>query len=186
MKTRFTHTAEQWLPYPVEPVFAFFANPENLPRLMPTWQKARIEEASFRPPPPHPAPEKRIRGIAAGVGTHIILSFRPIPFSPIRVPWEAEITEFAWNDHFADQILRGPFPTWNHRHQLTPETRSEVPGTLIRDTVDYTLYGGTLGSALQPLFAVQIASIFRYRQKKTAQLLPLMLASLQVASRDPT
>ena len=34
-----TFTSEQWLPYPVEPVFAFFANPENLPRLMPKWQK---------------------------------------------------------------------------------------------------------------------------------------------------
>ena len=44
--------AEQWLPYPIETVFAFFANPENLPPLMPAWQKARIEKLSIVPPPP--------------------------------------------------------------------------------------------------------------------------------------
>ena len=53
--------AEQWLPYPVELVFAFFSNPENLPRQMPTWQKARIEEATFAPPPPHPPGPTRHR-----------------------------------------------------------------------------------------------------------------------------
>ncbi len=39
---RHTFQTEQWLPFPVELVFAFFAYPENLPRLMPAWQKARI------------------------------------------------------------------------------------------------------------------------------------------------
>ena len=36
---------EQWLPYPRERVFAFFADPGNLPPLMPEWQRARVERA---------------------------------------------------------------------------------------------------------------------------------------------
>jgi hypothetical protein len=50
-------TAGQWLPYPVPFVFAFLADPHNLPGLMPAWQKARVEELKLvarRPlPPPH-------------------------------------------------------------------------------------------------------------------------------------
>src|ERR1700710_2184838 len=101
-----TYQTEQWLPYPIELVFAFFANPENLPRLMPPWQKARIEEASFVPPPPLPG-TPRPKSIAAGTGTRLPLSFRPFPYSPIRVPWEAEISDFAWNNRFCDTQLRG-------------------------------------------------------------------------------
>lgn len=170
----YTYDAEQWLPFPVELVFAFFANPENLPRLMPKWQKARIEEASFAPPPAHPSPAKRVRGIAAGAGTRLTVSFRPFPFSPIRLPWEAEITEFVWNDHFCDIQLRGPFSYWKHCHRLSAERRDGVMGTLLRDHVEYELAGGGFAAVLRPFVAFQMASTFKFRQARTAQLLPLM------------
>lgn len=180
---RHTFQAEQWLPFPVEWVFAFFANPENLPRLMPAWQKARIEEASFAPPPRRPIvsnPALRFGGIAAGVGTRMTLSFRPFPYCPLRVPWEAEIDEFAWNDHFCDTQLRGPFGFWHHCHRIHPETRTNengepVTGTLIRDEVEYEMLFGTLGDLAQRLFIEgQFRRMFDYRHQRTAQLLPLM------------
>lgn len=90
---RFHFETRQWLPYSTELVFAFFANPENLPRLLPPWQKAQLEEATFRPPPPRPESAPHYPGIAAGDGTRLTLSFRPVPFSPVRVPWEAEIQD---------------------------------------------------------------------------------------------
>ena len=164
--------AEQWLPFPVELVFAFFANPENLPRLMPTWQKARIEEASIAPPPPNP---QRLRGVAAGAGTRMTISFRPFPFSPIRVPWDAEITEFAWNDHFCDVQHRGPFAFWHHCHHVTAETRNGQPGALLRDELEYELPLGILGEIAQRIAGkAQLNYIFHYRQRRTAELLPLM------------
>ena len=129
---RHTFEAEQWLPYPIEVVFAFFANPENLPRLMPGWQKARIEEATFAPPPPRPTGVPVVRGVFAGQGTRMTISFRPFPFSPIRVPWDAEIDQFVWNDHFCDTQLRGPFAFWHHCHRVSSETRKGVAGTLLR------------------------------------------------------
>ncbi len=70
---------EQWLPYPVEQVFAFFADPQNLPRLMPAWQRARIESAALilPPPPPHPFPGSE--RIQAGSGSRMRLTIRPFP-----------------------------------------------------------------------------------------------------------
>ncbi|WP_213807242.1 SRPBCC family protein [Granulicella sp. dw_53] len=175
--------SEQWLPYPVELVFAFFANPENLPRLMPPWQRARIEEAAFAPPPPRPLapdPALRLKTIAAGAGTRMTISFRPFPYSPIRVPWEAEISEFVWNDHFCDLQLRGPFAYWHHCHRLLPKAHTNasgvtVQGTLVRDEIEYALPFGPLGVLAQRLFIVrQLHSTFSYRHHRTAELLPLM------------
>jgi ligand-binding SRPBCC domain-containing protein len=179
-----TFQSEQWLPYPVELVFAFFANPENLPRLMPPWQKARIEEAAFAAPPLRPIaadPALRFKSIAAGAGTKMTLSFKPFPYAPIRIPWEAEITEFVWNDHFCDTQLRGPFAYWKHCHSLHPETRANlqgvlIHGTLLRDQVEYTLPLGPLGLIAQKLVvARQLQSTFNYRQRRTEELIPYML-----------
>ena len=55
MRHRFRTT--QWLPYAVESVFAFFANPANLAKLHPEWQQARIDEIEL-----HPAYSKWQRG----------------------------------------------------------------------------------------------------------------------------
>jgi ligand-binding SRPBCC domain-containing protein len=177
---RHTFQSEQWLPYPVELVFAFFSNPENLPRLMPTWQKARIDIISITLPPPQPEPVPSSSGndIAAGAGTKLTLSFRPFPYSPIRLPWDAEISEFAWNDHFCDrQLRRGPFAYWKHCHHVQSETRTDntaapIIGTLLQDQVDYELPLGKVGDIANSLFvASQLRSIFAYRHARTIELL---------------
>ena len=166
---RHTFQAEQWLPFPVEEVFAFFANPQNLPRLMPTWQKARIDEASLLPPPPRPA--SVLPSVAAGAGSHVTISFRAFPLSPVRIPWEAEITEFTWNDHFCDFQLRGPFAYWKHCHSVRPETRDDRPGTLLRDEVQYEMRFGILGRLAHALGGRwQIEKMFDIRHQRTAAI----------------
>ena len=176
---RHAYHSEQWLPYPVELVFAFFANPENLPRLMPSWRKARIEEAAFVAPP-LAASSTHPRSTAAGQGTRMTLSFRPFPYSPIRVLWEAEISEFVRNDHFCDTQLRGPFAYWHHCHRVHPEARTQppgtlIPGTLLSDDIEYELPFGKLGDLAQRLFiARQLRSTFAYRQARTSALLLLL------------
>jgi ligand-binding SRPBCC domain-containing protein len=165
--------SEQWLPYPVDVVFAFFVNPENLPRLMPPWQKALIEEATFASPPAHPQPIR----IAAGSGSHITLSFRPIPYFPLRLLWEAEIDEFVWNSHFADRQLRGPFAYWHHRHVVQQETRTNITGTLLQDRIEYEAPLGPLGEVANFLITHQLRSVFAYRKLKTTELLSRPLNS---------
>jgi ligand-binding SRPBCC domain-containing protein len=168
-------SAEQWLPYPVEQVFAFFGNPDNLPPLMPGWQKARIDKSDLQAPqPPGTGAAQNLK--LAGAGTRMTLSFRPIPFSPIRATWDAEIDQFAWNDHFCDTQLRGPFAFWHHCHRVKREIRSmngtTIDGTLLRDELEYELPLGILGE-LAHWIAVrrQIQSIFAFRHKRTAELL---------------
>jgi len=178
---RHTWHSEQWLPHPVEYVFAFFANPENLPRLMPAWQKARIEEAAFAPPPPRPAASTLpLRSIAAGAGTRMTISFRPFPYAPLRVPWEAQITDFVWNDHFCDHQLRGPFAFWHHCHSVRPEPRttdsgSSITGTLLHDDIEYEIPFGQAGELARRIFiSHQLRSTFSFRHARTQELLALM------------
>jgi len=170
--------AEQWLPYPVELVFAFFSNPENLPRLMPRWQAARIEEANFRPPPPRPEGSPGYPGIAAGDDTRLTISFRPFPYSPVRVSWEAAIGHFIWNQQFCDTQLRGPFFFWHHCHKVSAAANPETgaPGTLLSDEVEFQLPLDPVSRLALPLVRRQMATMFRFRQQRTAELLALIAA----------
>lgn len=168
-----TFRSQQWLPVPLEIVFAFFANPDNLPRLMAAWQQARIEKTSIVSPPAPPGP---VSSMLAAAGSRLTLSFRPIPLSPVRLQWEAEITSFAWNHHFSDTQLRGPFARWHHTHTVTPETRpgesgASIFGTLLQDEVQYQMPFGKLGDLAAPLIAEQLRRTFDYRHRRTSQLL---------------
>jgi ligand-binding SRPBCC domain-containing protein len=161
---------EQSLPYPIETVFAFFADPSNLPRLMPAWQRARIDHATYVAPPPPPQPFPGSDRITAGTGTRINLTIRPVPFSPVRLPWDAVIEDFRWLQGFCDIQLRGPFKYWRHCHSLQPAPS----GTLLRDVVDYELPLGPLSALANTLFIRrQLAATFRFRQRRTLELLAL-------------
>lgn len=172
----------QWVPFPLELVFAFFANPSNLPHLMPPAQKARIEDVRLEPPPPRPVapdPARRFKSIAAGVGTEIIISFAPISWLPQRLGWTARIVAFEWNSYFADEQIKGPFKQFHHRHSTVAETRDGVKGTVVSDAVDYALPGGPLGALGNGIVRRQMKQMFAYRQKR----LPEILA---VAARQAT
>jgi ligand-binding SRPBCC domain-containing protein len=164
--------AEQWLPYPIETAFAFFADPANLPRLMPAWQKARIERASYVPPPAPPQPFPGSDRIQAGTGTRLTITVRLLPFVPLRAPWDAVIEDFRWLEGFCDVQERGPFAYWHHCHTLRTELRDGVAGTLLRDAVEYEPPLGALGSLANAIFIRrQLAATFRFRQRRTLELL---------------
>lgn len=168
--------AQQTLHFPVELVFAFFANPENLPRLMPPWQKARIEEASFAPPPRPPVTANPPRfGVVAGNGTRLRMTFRPVRFLPIRFPWEATIEDFRWYQGFCDVQGQGPFAYWRHCHSISPVEVHGKPGAIVTDRVEYALPLAPITHRFNALLVrPQLRSIFRYRQKRTSELLGLI------------
>ncbi len=181
-----TIQTSQWTPFPVELVFAFFANPANLPHLMPKWQQAKIESSRLIAPPARPVavdPTLRFQSPAAGVGSEMAISFRPIPGIPFRVGWLARITEFVWNSHFCDEQLKGPFAHWNHRHGITSEVRDGISGTLITDDIEYALPLGPLGSIGNAVFVRrQMLATFAYRQQRLNEILPV--AARQAARRS--
>ena len=174
----------QWVPFPVELVFAFFTNPTNLPYLMPLSLRTRIEDARIQPPPPRPVaqdPARRFKSIAAGVGSEILISFYPIPWVPRRVSWMASIIEFEWNSHFIDAQLRGPFRQFIHRHGIQAEVRNGEEGTLVTDAIDYELPFGWIGQLGAPLVRRQLKRSFAYRQKRLPEI--LAAAARQAAQR---
>ncbi len=174
----------QWVPFPVELVFAFFTNPANLPYLMPLSLRTRIEDARIQAPPPRPLaadPARRFKSVAAGVGSEILISFYPIPWVPRRVSWLAVITEFEWNSHFIDAQLRGPFTAFHHRHGIQAEVRDGEEGTLVTDAIDYELPFGVLGRLGAAFVRRHLKRSFAYRQKRLPEI--LAAASRQAAQR---
>jgi ligand-binding SRPBCC domain-containing protein len=164
---RFTFHSEQWVPHPIDLVFDFFADPANLPLLMPPAQKARIEKTQIVPPPPRPRPASILAATAAGAGSQVVLSFQPIPLLPLRIKWTSEIAAFAWDDHFCDRQIQGPFAYWNHCHRLQAVDGRGLPVTLIADEVEYELPMGALGKLAHRLFLRQIIEggfAFRHKQ----------------------
>ena len=157
---------EQWVPFPVGDVFAFFSNPENLPRIMPASSETKLI-VLHRTPPPGLTSEK-----AAGVGSTIVTSFRVFPFLPLRAQWIARITEFEWNHYFADVQEKGPFKHWHHRHEFTAEPRDGIAGTLVHDVIEYEVGFGFLGLIANALFIRrQMRSTFTQRQQVLVKLL---------------
>jgi ligand-binding SRPBCC domain-containing protein len=164
----------QWIPFPVELVFAFFANPSNLPHIMPPRLKTRIEDIRLQPPPPRPTaadPARRFKSIAAGEGSEILISFCPISWLPQRVSWMARIVEFSWNSHFVDEQVRGPFAEFRQRHGISAEIQNGIEGTLVSDVVEYALPGGIFGKLGNPILARQLKSQFDYRHKRLPEIL---------------
>ena len=163
---------EQWVPYGLSQVFDFFADPQNLPPLMPRWQAARIDRATIVAPGERGGVGRGVPGSAAGEGSRLLISFRPVPLSPVRMHWDARIAEFAWDDHFCDEQVTGPFGYWRHCHRVREETRDGVRGTTVTDAVTYAFPFGPLGDVAYLLGgALQVRSLFRYRQRQLLKLL---------------
>jgi len=164
----------QWIPYPIEEVFAFFANPNNLPLLTPEPLKMRIDELKLEQAPagPEMAGSHFARPqIAAGVGTEMKLSFQPEPYVPVRVSWVARITDFVWFSHFCDEQVRGPFAFFRHKHAVETKTRQSHPGTEVTDEVEFELPFGAIGGLGRGIVQRQMERMFRIRQERLPAIL---------------
>ena len=157
---------EQWVPARLESVFRFFADPKNLPRLMPPWMQVRIETVHIVPP------DVGASNHFAGAGSVLTASYRTTPLLPFRITSEARITGFGLNDYFEDIQGKGPFKTWHHRHAFLREVRNGVDGTVVRDEIEYDPGFGPLGGVGNSLFiAPQMRRTFDHRQKTLEEII---------------
>ena len=169
MANRFT--TSQWVPFRQEVGFAFFSNPHNLPKLMPAASDTRIDQLHIVPPHPDAASVAAHDSIVAGIGSEIQVSFRPVPWLPLRAGWLARITEFSWGSHFCDEQVRGPFAHFRHCHRTSAQMLSGVMGTLVSDQIDYALPFGPLGRMGSGLVRSQLEKTFAERQQRLVQLI---------------
>ena len=156
---------EHWVPIPLPRVFAFFADPHNLPRIMPPSQGAKILKLNLVPP--RFAEGTRPKGFErmAGAGTEIYFKFRAIPYVPIHERWTALITEFSFNEYFCDIQKQGPFKLWHHTHFFEARTEDGREGTIVGDEVEYEIGFGAVGRMLERLvFQRMMEAILEHRK----------------------
>ncbi|HEY6182718.1 MAG TPA: SRPBCC family protein [Terriglobales bacterium] len=159
---------EHWVPVDIGTVFVFFANPENLLRIMPPATEAKLIKLVLVSSPANTTGDAKE---LAGVGSEIVTSFRLFRFLPIHAKWTARITEFEWDHHFADLQIKGPFKRFYHRHELRTETRGGVEGTVVRDAIEYEAGYGLIGRLAEKFIASQLRRTFQYRQQALEKLL---------------
>ncbi len=136
---------EQWVPIPLDEVFDFFSQAQNLEKVTPPWVGFRI----LTPSP-----------ITMRPGTIIDYEVR---LHRIPMRWRSEITEWVPPFHFADVQLKGPYALWNHRHSF----RAEKEGTLVIDDVQYAVPLSWMpGAGLVERFLVEpeLRRIFAHRR----------------------
>lgn len=138
--------AEQWVPRPIDQIFAFFDRPENLQGLTPP--QLRFEILT-----PQPIEMKQGTEIDYRIKVHGL---------PLR--WKSLITEYEPGVQFVDEQLKGPYKVWHHTHRFDPLDE----GTLIQDRVHFRVPGGAL--AFKLFVKPDLHRIFAYRAEKTVEL----------------
>ncbi len=146
--TVFELKKEIWLPSPREEVFSFFSQAKNLERITPTWLQFRILT---------PLPIE----MQAGALIDYRIRLRGLPMR-----WRTEITAWEPPRRFVDAQVRGPYRQWIHEHTF----EEKDGGTLARDHVRYSVWGGSL---IRKLFVESdVERIFKYRQERMKKLFP--------------
>ena len=148
MKTYHLKT-EQIIEKPQDELFSFFSDAHNLAKITPPWLHFHV----LTLPP-----------IEMNVGT--LIDYR-LKLRGIPIRWQSEIIAWDPPHSFVDEQRRGPYRRWIHTHTFVPNP----DGTLVRDEVEYAVFGGWL---IQKFFvAPDIAKIFAYRSEKLRELLAL-------------
>ena len=163
--------SEQWVPSPVERVFAFFADPHNLPRIMPPALGTKLVKLNLVPPrfPAGKVPPGTLR--MAGAGTEMTVAFRVIPYLPVHERWIVQRYRVRAERIFSHVQNQGPFRRWEHTHSFEPLMHGGHEGTLIRDQVDYEVGFGVVGRALETgVFQQMFRSTFNYRKRAIEEI----------------
>jgi len=137
---------EQHLKCDSETAWKFFSSPHNLSEITP-------ENMNF-------VVLSEIKDEPIFEGMEIDYTVSPVLGIPVK--WKTIITQVEEGKSFTDFQKKGPYRYWNHFHEFTPDEN----GVLMKDTVDYELPFGILGSIAHRLFVKEkLRSIFDFRYR---------------------
>lgn len=140
--------SEQCVGRPVDEVFAFFSDANNLEAITP-------RQLNFHILTPGP--------IRLEAGARIDYQ---LTLYGISLKWATLIESWEPPNQFVDVQLRGPYRVWRHTHRFV----SEGAGTRIVDDVEYELPLGPLGRLVDVLWTRrEVARIFSYRSEVIAR-----------------
>jgi uncharacterized protein (TIGR01777 family) len=149
-QSTFVFYAEQFIPHPIEKVFAFFSDAQNLGKITPSFLNFKIEKTTS---------EK----IEKNTQISYSLQVHGVP-----IHWLTDITEWQPPYSFVDNQLKGPYSLWYHHHRF-----DEVEGgTLMMDWIRYRLPLGKVGQWVGlAKIKSDVSEIFQYRRKVISGLI---------------
>ena len=140
---------EQWVPQPIDQVFEFFSNPNNLETLTPDFLHFKIVKIS------HPK-------IREGTVLDYQLKLHGVP-----ICWQSKINDWVPGKRFSDLQTRGPYAFWHHTHEFY-EARG---GTVIRDNIVYKLPGWVPGDVFAHAYVKKdLEKLFMFRREQIEKL----------------
>ncbi len=134
----------QFIPRPLDEVWAFFSRPENLNAITP-------EDMSFE-----------VLSDIAGVEMYegMIIAYNIRPLFGIKMNWVTEIKHIRPGRFFIDEQRFGPYAFWHHQHHF----EEKPDGVLMRDLLHYKVPFGPIGDLANAIFVEpKIEEIFRFR-----------------------
>lgn len=135
---------EQQLNCDIETAWQFFSSPFNLTKITPK-DMGFIVTSDLADEP---------------IYEGMIIEYKVSPLLKIPMKWRTKITQVEHNKSFADFQQNGPYKYWNHFHEFIPNEK----GVLMKDTVDYELPLGILGSIAHVMVVKsKLNHIFNYR-----------------------
>lgn len=134
---------------PIEVVWEFFSNPNNLAVMTPPALGFRFAE---------PPPEEMFPGL--------VTKFSMSPFFGVRFRWENEIKDIIKGEQFVDIQRKGPFGHWKHTHYF----REIGSGVELGDRLEYALPFGKFGETAKPIIDLQLKKMFGYRNAELDKL----------------
>ena len=145
----YKYTHETVVESDIKSTFDWFEHEGSFRRLMPPWEVAEEVRADD----------------SLEVGSQRVFRF-PAPGAPfLKMTWVAEHTAYDPPNHFADKMVKGPFWSWNHNHDLI-----ENDGvTTVRDEVTYQVPFGPLGNLADTIMGgwlvkSRISKMFKARE----------------------
>lgn len=135
---------EQQLNCDIDTAWQFFSSPFNLAKITPK-DMGFIVTSDL-------ADEPIYKGM--------IIEYKVSPLLKIPMKWKTKITQVEQNKSFTDFQQKGPYKYWNHFHEFIPNEK----GVLMKDTIDYELPLGILGSIAHVMVVKsKLNHIFNYR-----------------------
>lgn len=134
----------------IETAWEFFSSPHNLSQLTPKELQLTV-----------------LGNLPEGLHKGMIIDYKLYAFPGIPVKWRTKITQVYEGKSFTDFQQAGPYKMWNHFHEFIPNEN----GVLVKDTIDYELPMGLLGSIAHSLLVRnKLNYIFDYRYQQLEKL----------------
>lgn len=141
-----TFSSRQFVPAPLDEVFAFFSDAKNLEAITPPSLRFQIEDA------PDPVCEGSV------------ISYR-LSLHGVPLKWKTMIARWSPKSQFSDVQLRGPYALWEHVHGF----REVNGGVELSDDVTYVLPLAPLSNLALGYVRRDVAKIFAHRSEVIAR-----------------